>query len=404
MMAPALRFHGFDRAWTTLRLKDFAAIYDGTHQTPKYESSGIPFVSVENINDIKNSDKYISKEAFEKDFKVKPRKGDIFMTRITAGIIGAAAIVKDDMPVAYYVSLALIRLNKDVDAGFFFHLMATRQFRRELHKRIIHVAFPKKINLGDIGECAVAIPCLHEQKKVASFISELDAKLDALRRKRLALIRYKTGLIRRVFRQKLRFARFDGTAFPAWDERRFDEVFNRVTRKNGENNANVLTISAQQGLVNQREFFNKSVSASDVSGYYLIKKGEFAYNKSYSAGYPMGAIKRLNNYDKGVVSTLYICFSANSEIEAQFFEQFFEFGGLNSELIKLAQEGARNHGLLNVSVVELFKNVVVPYPSPEEQTKIVAFISAINGKIDAVSRQISGLDAFRRGVLQQMFV
>lgn len=86
-----------------------------------------------------------------------------------------------------------------------------------------------------------------------------------------------------------------------WEETRFRNMFSRVTRKNKEGNDNVLTISAQYGLISQRDFFNKDIASEDKSNYYLLKNGEFAYNKSYSNGYPFGALKRLDMYDKGIV-------------------------------------------------------------------------------------------------------
>jgi len=174
--------------------------------------------------------------------------------------------------------------------------------------------------------------------------------------------------------------------------------------KNKENNLNVMTISAQQGLINQEKYFNKSVSASDVTGYYLLKKGEFAYNKSYSAGYPMGAIKRLNRYDEGCLSTLYICFEAKEKGLPEFFEQYFEAGMLNHEIKKIAQEGARNHGLLNISVVEFFRDIKIDFPCMEEQQKIANFLTAIDQKIDQAWSTLEQTKAFKKGLLQKMFV
>lgn len=184
------------------------------------------------------------------------------------------------------------------------------------------------------------------------------------------------------------------------------KVFTRIRRKNKENNQNVLTISAQQGLINQEKYFNKSVSAKDVTGYYLLENGDFAYNKSYSKGYPMGAIKRLNNYDKGVVSTLYICFGLNQDqgFVSDFFEHYFESGLQNRDLSKIAQEGARNHGLLNISVDEFFKDVKLLTPSHDEQIKIANFISAINQKIDLTNSELEKAKEWKKGLLQQMFV
>lgn len=255
-----------------------------------------------------------------------------------------------------------------------------------------------------LGSLELHVPSLPEQKKIAAFLGAMDEKLTALCKKRDLLVTYKRGAMQQIFSQDIRFTRDDGTTFSDWQEKRMGDVFTRVTRKNSENNLNVLTISAQQGLVSQQDYFNKSVSAQDVTAYYLLRKGDFAYNKSYSKGYPMGAIKRLNDYETGVVSTLYICFSAADERAAMFFEQYFDSGGLNRELHKIAQEGARNHGLLNLSVVEFFRDIVLPFPHPDEQQKITEFLSAVDAKIDAVAAQITQMKAFKKGLLQQMFV
>jgi len=163
---------------------------------------------------------------------------------------------------------------------------------------------------------------------------------------------------------QLRFGEFSGE----WEEKKFGEVFERITRKNKENNSNVLTISAQQGLVNQKNYFNKSVSSKDIRGYYLLHKNDFAYNKSYSNGYPLGAIKKLSRYNKGVVSTLYICFKAKSN-NVLFLEQFFNSGYLNKEIHKIAQEGARNHGLLNISVVEFLEISISKFQKHKNKKK-----------------------------------
>jgi type I restriction enzyme S subunit len=202
---------------------------------------------------------------------------------------------------------------------------------------------------------------------------------------------------------ELRFKRPDGSNFPDWEEKKLGEVAERVTQKNKVDNQNVLTISAQQGLVSQLEYFNKSVSAANLTGYYLLSKNDFAYNKSYSNGYPMGAIKRLNLYNSGVVSTLYICFRFNNDVNLSFMEQYFEYGLHIVELEKVAQEGARNHGLLNIGVNDFFA-INLQLPAEEEQQKIADFLSSIDEKINQVATQINQTQTFKKGLLQQMFV
>lgn len=199
----------------------------------------------------------------------------------------------------------------------------------------------------------------------------------------------------------LRFPDFRNSE--GWKVVPFDKVFERLTDKNKENNQNVLTISAQLGLVSQLEYFNKKVSAKDLSGYYLLHKGDFAYNKSYSKGYPMGAIKPLKSYDKGVVSTLYICFRAKYGFVPEFYEQYFDSGVMNCEIEKIAQEGGRAHGLLNVSVKEFFRDVAIYVPLPKEQQKIGDFLSATDKLIGEQTKKLNSLKTHKKGLVRQLF-
>ncbi|HFI0780925.1 TPA: restriction endonuclease subunit S, partial [Streptococcus suis] len=141
-----------------------------------------------------------------------------------------------------------------------------------------------------------------------------------------------------------------------WKEVKLREVSKRVTRKNKELISNLpLTISAQYGLVDQEEFFNKQVASKDVSNYYLVKNGEFAYNKSYSNGYPWGAIKRLDRYEMGVLSTLYIVFKPTSLICSDYLVSYYDTSNWYKEVSMIAAEGARNHGLLNIAPNDFFE-------------------------------------------------
>lgn len=189
-----------------------------------------------------------------------------------------------------------------------------------------------------------------------------------------------------------------------WEVKRLGDLFVRITDRNKENNKNVLTISAQFGLVNQFEYFSKNVAASDVTNYYIIQKGDFAYNKSRSQGYPFGAIKPLLLYDRGVVSTLYICFrlKEDSGCDADFYRFYFETGIINDQISNIAQEGARNHGLLNISTEDFFNiNLIVP-PLPE-QRHIAQALTALDELIAATNEKLEQMKAYKKGLMQKLF-
>ena len=187
-----------------------------------------------------------------------------------------------------------------------------------------------------------------------------------------------------------------------WEETRFKKMFSRLSRKNKENNDNVLTISAQYGLISQRDFFNKDIASEDKSNYFLLHNGEFAYNKSYSNGYPFGALKRLDMYDKGIVSPLYICFSANENNESpDFYVHYFEAGMMNREIQAFAQEGARNHGLLNISVDDFFNSYLLMPPRPEQE-KIAEILSAQDKLIALKEKLIEEKKRQKKALMQQL--
>ena len=163
----------FENKIKIVKLGDIVKVYDGTHQTPNYKTDGIPFISVENINNIYNTEKYISEEDYEKNYKIKPKIDDIFMTRI--GTIGKCAIVTEDTPLAYYVSLALLRLDKNkIDSGYLKYIIESEIGRKELNKRILFTAVPIKINKGDIDKIEIPLPPLEVQKRIVEVLDNFE--------------------------------------------------------------------------------------------------------------------------------------------------------------------------------------------------------------------------------------
>lgn len=195
--------------WQQVRLGDFTKIYDGTHQTPEYVESGIPFYSVEHITSNNFDDtKYISEKVYESEIKrVKIENGDVLMTRI--GDIGTAKYVDWSPRASFYVTLALIKCNDKVNSKFITFSINSNNFKKEIYGKTLHVAFPNKINLGDIGECFLLLPPLPEQNRIVLVLETWDKAIEKLTKKIEFKKNIKQGLMQRLLTSKLRLPGFN---------------------------------------------------------------------------------------------------------------------------------------------------------------------------------------------------
>lgn len=197
----------------------------------------------------------------------------------------------------------------------------------------------------------------------------------------------------------LRFAEFTDE----WGKYELSHFVTRITRRNKNNESSLpLTISAQYGLVDQISFFNKTVASVDLSGYYLLYNGDFAYNKSYSNDYAWGAVKRLDKYEKGCLSSLYFVFRPNDNIDSDYLTHYFESSKWHKGISNIAGEGARNHGLLNMAVDDYFATKHY-LPSLPEQRKIARVFNAITRRIEIQNKIISNYETLIKGLCDMIF-
>lgn len=191
-----------------------------------------------------------------------------------------------------------------------------------------------------------------------------------------------------------------------WEQRKLGELVERITRKNQDLVSELpLTISAQYGLIDQNEFFDKRVASKDVSGYYLIKNGEFAYNKSTSTEAPWGAIKRLDCYENGVLSTLYIIFGIKEDVpvDSDFLASYYSTNLWHKGIHEIAAEGARNHGLLNIAPADFFETKLMIPQDVEEQKKIGKYFTMLEALITLHQRKCDQTKKLKKFMLQKMF-
>ncbi len=330
------------------------------------------------------------------------RSGDVLMTeggdfdKLGRGAVWKAPVT----PCLHQNHVFAVRPQRGVlDSTFLAALSSSRYGRTYFEscaKRSTNLA---SINSSQLKEFPVILPPYREQLEIAGVLNTWDAAIKTAEKLLANSQRQKQDLMQSLLTGHRSFEQ----SKTRWSRIEFDQIFGRITCKNTAGNQNVLTISGQHGLIGQREFFNKNVASDNLRGYTLLERGDFAYNKSYSAGYPVGAIKSLRAYESGVVSSLYICFRIRPDVEAEadFFRHYFEAGMLNDEITGIAQEGARNHGLLNVSVKDFFK-LKLRIPPIESQRRIAEVLNAAESEAHCIERQVEQLKKEKRALMSDL--
>lgn len=385
--------------WEVKRLGEVGEVFSGgtpNTEIQEYWNGNIDWCTPTDIT-LLNGAVYIERTALKiTDLGLKsssavllPPNSIIVCTRAT---IGNAAISLHQ--IATNQGFKNIVPNENIDTLFLYYTIVNNKIRLI---RLGNGSTFLEVSKSDFENLTIPVPPLPEQQRIVSVLSLWDtaiAKQTALIEK---LTLRKRGLMQQLLTGKKRLKGFERE----WKNIKLGSIAERITRKNEEDNKNVVTISAQRGFVVQTDFFNKSVASEILDGYFLVHKDEFCYNKSYSNGYPMGAIKRLKSFDKAVVTTLYICFRLKEKPQTNidFFEQYCESGLLNKELVKVANEGGRAHGLLNVTPSDFF-NMHMSVPSINEQNAIALVLVTADKEIELANEKLARLQEEKRGLMQ----
>ena len=296
---------------------------------------------------------------------------------------------------------------KNVDSDFYYLYFRSKRFiDADLKPHVYGIRDGRSIDIEGMKTIFIPWTNLAEQRRIGAFFDHLDSLITLHQRKYDKLCVLKKSMLDKMFPKggslypEIRFAGFTDP----WEQRKLGEVARRVTRKNENGDSDLpLTISAQYGLVDQRTFFNSQVASKDMSGYFLLHRGEFAYNKSTSTDSPWGAIKRLEKYDMGCVSTLYICFELLSG-DPDFLVTYYETDRWYKSVQLIAAEGARNHGLLNIAPDDFFETQICIPKRIDEQRRIGAFFDRLDSLITLHQRKLELLRNIKKSMLDKMFV
>ena len=392
--------------WEECCLKDITTIFGRigfrgyTKEDIVQKDEGAISLSPTNIKNERicyDDNTYISNFKYEESPEIKIYNDDIIFVK-TGSSYGKSAIIKN-LPQKATINPQLI-VFKDIkiNRNILFNILNTNSFNRFLQKIVVAGAIPT-LSQEQIYKYPITLPTKKEQEKIAEILSAWDDGIETLEKLIEQKEIFHKAIMKNLLIGKIRLSRYNSK----WTHSKFNSIFERITRKNEELNSNILTISAQNGLISQKDFYNKRIASVDTSKYILLKNGEFAYNKSYSNGYPLGAIKRLDLYEKGVVSSLYICFKLNnSDNCSDFWKYYFEAGILNREIKMIAQEGARNHGLLNMATEDFFNMLLYHPKDSKEQQKIAEILNKSDTEIQLLNSKLEKLKEQKKGLMQKL--
>jgi type I restriction enzyme S subunit len=399
--------------WEVYRVKDVGAVQAGRQRSPHFTEGKLhPYLRVANIYDgyVDSSDVKQMTFTEEEFHRYHLRNGDILLNEgQSLDLVGRCAKYMGVPPnCCFQNTLIRFRPNGLIQDDFcqilFAHLQKNSTFAKIASQTtsIAHLGVSRFANLQ------IPVPTIAEQKKIAKVFTAWDDVIDKSRKLITAKKNRKKALVQQLLSGNRRLCGDDGQKkitdrYPTdWQIVKLKDLFVQVKRKNKANSKRVLTASGRYGLIAQDDYFNRQVAGQSLYNYYLLKNGEFAYNRSSMNGYKYGAIKRLDKYQKGILSTLYVCFRLkDKECNSDFYMHFFNGNMLDRELQAVAQVGARAHGLLNITAHDFF-SINIPKPPHEEQLSIAKILTAADNEIIDLEKKLKGIEKQKRGLMQKL--
>lgn len=403
MNTPKIRFKGFEDHWEQRKLGEVVGIYDGVHQTPQYQDSGIMFLSVENITTLK-SEKYISEEAFERDYKVYPQKGDILMTRI--GDVGTTNVVQTTGKVAFYVSLALLK-PKEINSYFLSNAMKTSVFQKGLRERTLVTAIPQKINKDEIGRVNVFITNnAEEQKKIEDYFTALDHLITLHQRKCDETKQLKKFMLQNMFPkngEKNPEIRFEGFT-DDWEQRKFSDLV-QIERGGSPRPIDDFITDSPDGLnwvkigdaPAQGNYITKTaekIKPEGLSKTREVHPGDLILSNSMSFGKP---------YIMGIDGCIHDGWLLIRNTYKAF-DLTFLCHLLGTPQMIIQYKSLAAGSTVNNLNKELVGNTVVTIPTIKEQRVLGQYLETLDNLITLHQRKCEKLKALKKFMLQNMFI
>lgn len=408
---PQLRFPEFTGEWEKKKLGEVAELTSSKRvYANDYVSNGIPFYRGKEITELKENKipsdilyiSYNAYEEFKKTFGV-PQINDLLITAV--GTLGNILTIKNDEPF-YFKDGNLIWLRKVNQNSEFLEIVLYFNFKA-IEKSAIGSS-QKALTMVELRKLPFSFPTLPEQTKIATFLTAVDEKIQALKKKKSLLEQYKKGVMQRLFsvadrdainRVCTRFKDENGKDFPEWEVKKLGEVLIKNSTKNKNQKCSLVqSVSNKHGFINQDEMFeDRRVASKDTSNYYVIEKGHFAYNPSRI---DVGSLAYKYDNEISVISPLYISFRANQE----FLSDNYLLNWFSTEQFQMQMNNSFEGSVRNTLSYDSLIKMEISIPSLPEQTKIANFLSSIDEKINVQTQFIASMETWKKGLLQKMFV
>jgi type I restriction enzyme S subunit len=402
---PNLRFPEFSKPWERKKIGDISEKVN-SGKTPLggetvYVEKGILFIRSQNVLDSKLSlenSTYIT-EIINNTMKNSIVLANDILLNITGASLGRSCVVPKDFTIGNVNQhVCIIRLNSEYEPAFVQPIFASEK-GQNIFTSLQTGSGREGLNFQSIKAIEISFPSLPEQQKIASFLTAVDEKLQALKQKKTLLEQYKKGVMQQIFSQELRFKDDNGNDFADWEEKKLGEVLIKNSKKNKNQEFKLVqSVSNKHGFVNQDEYFEDRVIASkNLSNYYVIQKGDFAYNPSRI---DVGSLAYKFDDNASVISPLYISFKADKDyLNDAFLLEWFSTQQFTRQMNSSFEGSVRN-----TLSFESLRKIEISFPCLLEQTKISNFLSAIDDKLNHCQEKISKLEVWKKGLLQGMFV
>ncbi|WP_287067715.1 restriction endonuclease subunit S [Bifidobacterium sp.] len=399
-LVPQIRFAGFTDPWEQRKLGDVAAVYDGVHQTPDYQDEGVMFLSVENIATL-TSQKFISREAFAKDYPVYPKHGDVLMTRI--GDIGTSNVVETDDKLAFYVSLALLK-PFDVDSYYLDKSLQSPSAKEELYRRTLHIAFPKKINKNQIAEVMLPIPrSRQEQEQIGALFRDLDSLITLHQRKYDKLCVLKKSMLDKMFPKggslypEIRFAGFTDP----WEQRKLGDILQERNVRTSDFESNpIFSLTIEDGITPKTDRYERTSLITKTEDLFkIVSPNEFVTNPM---NLRFGAFGYNKNSLSVCVSGYYDVFSIDNDKCSGFWNSYFK-----TPVALKRFDDAATGSLIEKRRVKYSTLCQLIFLMPKgmgEKKQIGAFFDRLDSLITLHQRKLELLRNIKKSMLDKMFV